>query len=183
MGQSDLVGGGRPGGVGGARARDLRTVGAGGGPVRGRVPAFGPAAAPGRAIWLRIPNFPGPWNQLVRKNLREILSTLDFYCAVLLCLSTIAFRLAGIELPAEAFIAITVLAVLALSSYAQMPLRAGWRGRPQALSAAADARLADPRGEGCGLPADRDSAVASSGAAGRHRCRADRCSRSAMARR
>lgn len=75
--------------------------------------------APGRAIWLRVPNFPGAWNQLVRKNVREILSTLDFYCAVLLCLSAIAFRLAGIQLPAEALVAITVLSILALSSYAQ----------------------------------------------------------------
>jgi hypothetical protein len=75
--------------------------------------------APGRAIWLRVPNFPGAWNQLVRKNLREILSTLDFYCAVLLCLSAIAFRFAGIPLPAEGLVAITVLSILALSSYAQ----------------------------------------------------------------
>ena len=66
-----------------------------------------------------MPNFPGPWNQLVKKNVREILSTLDFYCAVLLCLSTIAFRIAGISLPSEALVAITVLAALALSSYAQ----------------------------------------------------------------
>ncbi len=75
--------------------------------------------SPGRSIWLRIPNFPGLWNQLVRKNLREILSTLDFYCALLLCLSMMGFRIARVELPAEAFVAITVLAVLALSSYAQ----------------------------------------------------------------
>ena len=37
-----------------------------------------PAAS---GMWRRVPEFPGPLNQLVRKNLREILSTLDFYCA------------------------------------------------------------------------------------------------------
>lgn len=75
--------------------------------------------SPARAIWLHIPNFPGRWNQLVRKNLREILSTLDFYCGLLLCLATIAYRLARFPLPSEAFLAITVLVVISLSSYAQ----------------------------------------------------------------
>jgi hypothetical protein len=74
---------------------------------------------PSRAIWLHIPNFPGPWNQLIRKNLREIISTLDYYCALLLTLAAIAFRVARVPLPSEARIAITVLVVLALSSYAQ----------------------------------------------------------------
>jgi hypothetical protein len=58
-------------------------------------------------------------NQLIRKNLREMLSTLDFYCALLLSLGTLVYRLAGPPLPPEAFLAITVLVVLALSSYAQ----------------------------------------------------------------
>ena len=74
---------------------------------------------PGRAIWLHMPQFPGRWNQLIRKNLREILSTLDVYCGLLLSLSAVAFRLAKVALPPEALLAITVLVVLALSSYAQ----------------------------------------------------------------
>jgi hypothetical protein len=73
----------------------------------------------GAVMWRRIPNFPGPLNHLVRKNLREILSTLDFYCALLLALSTLGFRLALPAFPREALIAITILVVVALSSYAQ----------------------------------------------------------------
>jgi hypothetical protein len=57
--------------------------------------------------------------QLVRKNLREILSTLDFYCAAILSLSMLGWRLSGRPLPGEAFMAMTVLTVGALSSYAQ----------------------------------------------------------------
>jgi hypothetical protein len=71
------------------------------------------------ALWRLAPNFPGPLNQLIRKNLREMLSTLDFYCALLLSLLTLVYRMLGPPLPSEAFLAITVLVVLALSSYAQ----------------------------------------------------------------
>jgi hypothetical protein len=74
---------------------------------------------PAQGLWRRVPNLPGPLNQLVRKNLREILSTLDFYCALILSLSAIGFRAARVAMPGEAFMAITVLVVLALSSYAQ----------------------------------------------------------------
>lgn len=73
----------------------------------------------GTAMWRRVPHFPGPLDQLIRKNLREMLSTLDFYCALLLSLSTAAYRISGRPLPAEAFMAMTVLVVVALSSYAQ----------------------------------------------------------------
>jgi hypothetical protein len=73
----------------------------------------------GSAMWRRVPHFPGPLDQLVRKNLREMLSTLDFYCALLLSLSTAIYRVLGPPLPAEAFMAMTVLVVIALSSYAQ----------------------------------------------------------------
>jgi hypothetical protein len=73
----------------------------------------------GAAMWRRVPHFPGPLDQLVRKNLREMFSTLDFYCALLLSASAGAYRLAGPPLPAEARLAMTVLVVVALSSYAQ----------------------------------------------------------------
>jgi hypothetical protein len=77
-----------------------------------------------------VPNFPGPLNQLVRKNIREMLATLDFYCALLLTLAALAARLAGTPLPREAFMALTLLVVLALSSYAQclfgLDGRGGW---------------------------------------------------------
>jgi len=75
---------------------------------------------PGRALfWRRVPGFPGPLEQLVRKNLREILSTLDFYCAAILSLAVLAWRWFGPPLPHEALMAMTVLTVGALSSYAQ----------------------------------------------------------------
>jgi hypothetical protein len=73
---------------------------------------------PARGLWRRIPNFPGPLNQLIRKNVREILSTLDFYCALLLSASTLAFRIAG-RLPEEARLNMALLVLLALSSYTQ----------------------------------------------------------------
>ena len=73
----------------------------------------------GSAMWRRVPHFPGALDQLVRKNLREMLSTLDFYCAFLLSLSATVYRAAGQALPPEAFMAMTVLVVVALSSFAQ----------------------------------------------------------------
>src|SRR5262245_55123762 len=75
---------------------------------------------PGRAtMWRRVPGIGGPLNQLVRKNLREVLATLDFYCAAILSLSVLAWRCFGPPLPKEALMAMTVLTVGALSSYAQ----------------------------------------------------------------
>lgn len=76
--------------------------------------------SPGRTpMWRRVPGIPGPLHHLVRKNLREILSTLDFYCAAILSLSVLVWRLFGLALPHEAFMAMTVLTVGAVSSYAQ----------------------------------------------------------------
>ncbi|HUB77742.1 MAG TPA: hypothetical protein VMB03_03045 [Bryobacteraceae bacterium] len=73
----------------------------------------------GATMWRRVPHFPGRLDQLVRKNLREMLSTLDFYCALLLSLSTALYRIFGPPLPPEALMAMTLLVVIALSSYAQ----------------------------------------------------------------
>jgi hypothetical protein len=73
----------------------------------------------GNGMWRRVPQFPGPLNQLVRKNLREILTTLDFYCALILSAAVLAYRIFGPALPPEAFMAMTVLVVGAMSSYAQ----------------------------------------------------------------
>jgi hypothetical protein len=65
-----------------------------------------------------IPQFPGALNHLIRKNLREMLATLDFYCALALSLAALAFRLSG-KLPEEALLPMTALMAIALSSYAQ----------------------------------------------------------------
>jgi len=75
--------------------------------------------APMQTVWQRIPQFPGPWNHLIRKNLREMLTTLDFYCALILSLATLFFRSFAPRMPREALLALSVLVVLALSSYAQ----------------------------------------------------------------
>lgn len=75
--------------------------------------------APMQSLWRHVPQFPGPLNQLVRKNLRELLSTLDLYCALVLGLCSLAYRVFGPPLPAQALIYMPVLVVLALSSYAQ----------------------------------------------------------------
>src|SRR5262249_42069196 len=73
----------------------------------------------GGGFFRRVPPFPGPLNQLMRKNLREILSTLDFYGAAILSAAMLAYRIFGPPLPPEALMAMTVLVVGALSSYAQ----------------------------------------------------------------
>ena len=70
-------------------------------------------------VWHLIPGFPGRLNQLIRKNVREMLATLDFYCALILSLASIAFRIAGVALPPQGLLALTLLVVLAFSSYAQ----------------------------------------------------------------
>ena len=70
-------------------------------------------------LWRRMPQFPSRLNQLIRKNVRELLSTLDFYCALILSGATLLYRAFGPPLPREAFLAVTILAVLALSSFTQ----------------------------------------------------------------
>jgi len=75
--------------------------------------------APRRGAWRRIPHLPGPLNHLVRKNLRELLSTLDFYCALLLSIAVVAYRIGSPSFPEDALLPMTVLVILALSSYAQ----------------------------------------------------------------
>jgi hypothetical protein len=74
-----------------------------------------------RGLWFRrgVPSFPGPLNHLIRKNIREILSTLDFYVAVLLTVAATVWRIAGPPLPREAYLQMNLLSLLALSSYTQ----------------------------------------------------------------
>lgn len=74
---------------------------------------------PRKGVWRHIPNLPGPLNHLIRKNLRELLSTLDFYCALILAAAVAAYRFGRADLPPEALLPMTVLVILALSSYAQ----------------------------------------------------------------
>ena len=71
-----------------------------------------------KGIWRHLPNFPGPLNQLLRKNLRETLSTLDFWASAVVSALSFGFRAAGL-LPAEARLPMTIVVMLALSTYAQ----------------------------------------------------------------
>jgi hypothetical protein len=79
------------------------------------VPAVG--GEPGFLRW--IPAARGTLGQLMRKNLREMLLTLDFYVALVLTVSGVIYRLAIKDLPEEALMMMALLVVLALSSYAQ----------------------------------------------------------------
>jgi hypothetical protein len=68
-------------------------------------------------LFRAMPHFPGALDQLIRKNLREALCTLDFYCALLVSAAALAFRCAG-QLPREALFPMTMPVMLALSTYA-----------------------------------------------------------------
>ncbi|HVW09356.1 MAG TPA: hypothetical protein VHC90_12280 [Bryobacteraceae bacterium] len=76
------------------------------------------AKSPGRGtFWRTLPRFPSPLNQLIRKNLREMLSTLDFATGALIAVASLAWRVAGM-LPKDAFFPITFVAMLAISTCA-----------------------------------------------------------------
>jgi hypothetical protein len=68
--------------------------------------------------WRRMPQFWTPLNQLLRKNLRELLSILDVYCGLVLALPAAWFRAAGI-LPTEATLPLTMVIILTISTYPQ----------------------------------------------------------------
>ena len=75
-----------------------------------------------RAQWnlLRyVPGFPGRLGGLVRKNIRELLSALDVYVAVLLSLGGIAYRLFEPHPDRFAFPILSLLVALAMSTYGQ----------------------------------------------------------------
>lgn len=69
------------------------------------------------AVFRHMPRFPGILNQLIRKDLRQVLSVLDLYLAGLLSGITAFMRLTGVDLPQHGLMILTALVVLALSSY------------------------------------------------------------------
>jgi hypothetical protein len=71
-----------------------------------------------RGMWRRVPSFPGPLNHLLRKNLRETLSTLDFWCSAVVSVFCLGVRVAGL-LPREAMLPMTIVVMLAFSTYSQ----------------------------------------------------------------
>ena len=66
-----------------------------------------------------VPQFPGRLGGLVRKNMREILSLLDPYAALLISIGGGAYRLFGAHPDPAAFAIIGLLVALTMSTYAQ----------------------------------------------------------------
>jgi len=84
------------------------------------------ARVPGWHVLRRLPRLPGRLGGLVRKDLRQMLRVLDFYAALLLSLSTTAYRIFGRNAEPEAFPMMAVMVVLALSTYAQCLFGVEW---------------------------------------------------------
>lgn len=72
-----------------------------------------------RSLWQVVAPFPGVLGSFVRKDLREILSSLDFWAALALSASCGLYRLFVHELPGDALMMFSILVVLALSSWSQ----------------------------------------------------------------
>lgn len=70
-----------------------------------------------KGLLRRLPNVPGSLNQLVRKDVREMFSTLDFYSALLWAVAAGLLRFTG-RLPQDANVPITMIVLLALSTNA-----------------------------------------------------------------
>jgi hypothetical protein len=66
-----------------------------------------------------VPAFGGWFGFLIAKDLRQLLSVLDVYCALVVSAAGFVFRIVDRSAPPEALLAISILVVLALSSYAQ----------------------------------------------------------------
>src|SRR5207253_9113075 len=73
-----------------------------------------------------VPRFPGRWGGLVSKDLRQLLRVLDFYLALLLSLSGMAYRIFGRQAEPAAFPILAIMVVLALSTYAQCLFGLDW---------------------------------------------------------
>jgi hypothetical protein len=71
------------------------------------------------ALARRVPGFGGLLGELIRKNVRQMLSTLDFWLALVLSVGTTIYRFADRTAPPEAFLMMSLMILLALSSYAQ----------------------------------------------------------------
>ncbi len=74
--------------------------------------------ASGLSLRRGLPSLPGPLRQLIRKDLRQMLSTLDFYCGLVLIVPAAFMRLGGL-LPLDARLPLTLIVVLAISTRSQ----------------------------------------------------------------
>lgn len=84
--------------------------------------AFGGALIerrPALSVFHWIPVFPGMLGELVRKNVREILCTLDPYLAMVVSAATLAYRAFSAQPQPDALFIMSMMVVLALSTYSQ----------------------------------------------------------------
>jgi hypothetical protein len=65
-----------------------------------------------------IPEFGGPLGGLIRKNLRELLTVLDPYAALILTISGVFYRILSSNVEPDALMMLSLLTVLAMSTYA-----------------------------------------------------------------
>ncbi len=77
-----------------------------------------PARAPRLNILSHVPDFGGSIGGLVRKNARELLSILDPYAGLVLTLSATAYRFLSSRPEPDAFMILSMLVALTLSTYA-----------------------------------------------------------------
>lgn len=78
---------------------------------------IGPSLVPVTHRALVLPRFPTVLNQAIRKDIRQIVSTLDFWCAALIAGLAVVWRIAG-TLPAAAHFPLTTVSMMALSTCA-----------------------------------------------------------------
>jgi hypothetical protein len=64
-----------------------------------------------------VPRFPGPSGYLLRKDLRQLLTTLEFWMTLLLSAVATVYRVFGSEFPTQAGLMISLLIVLAFASF------------------------------------------------------------------
>lgn len=88
------------------------------------------SALPRLSILRDIPRLPGRYGGLIQKNLREMLCVLDLYAALILTVSGTAYRMLSPKVDVDLMLGVTLLVVLALSTYAQrlfaLDARQGW---------------------------------------------------------
>lgn len=77
-----------------------------------------PARAPAFNVLRFIPAFGGSIGGLIRKNARELLTTLDFYLAAVVALTGVAYRIFMKPAEPDAVMMLSLLVVLALSTFA-----------------------------------------------------------------
>lgn len=75
--------------------------------------------APQWNLLRRLPHFPGRLGGLIHNNIRQMLTVLDTYIAVLLSVASAAYRLLAHKPDPHAFPILALLVALALSTYAQ----------------------------------------------------------------